>query len=106
MGGGRDAGVGEGFPSAVNLFTISITAACTVANTTAGVSVTHNGTGVATWPVTIDPLHYTATDAVGNNVVGGITHAGSRMWQCLVSGSNAITVSAGTATWKWNDAYV
>jgi hypothetical protein len=98
--------VGEGFPSAVNAFTISITAACTVANTTAGVSVTHSGSGVATWPVTIDPLHYTAVDAAGNNVVGGITHAGSRMWQCLVSGNNAITVSAGTATWSWHDAFV
>jgi hypothetical protein len=98
--------VGEGFPSAVNAFTISLSAAATVTNTTAGVSFTHNGTGVAAYPVVVDVLRYTAVDNAGNNVVGGITHAGSRMWQCLVSGSNVITVSAGTATWAWHDAYI
>jgi hypothetical protein len=98
--------VGEGFPSAVNSFTISITAPCQVTNTTAGVSVTHNGTGVASYPVVIDVLHYTATDNAGNNCVGGLTHVGSRLWQCLVPGANTIAVSAGTATFAWHDAYV
>lgn len=98
--------VGEGFPSAVNAFTISLSAAATVANTTAGTSFTLSGSGVASYPVLVDILHYTAVDAAGNNVVGGVTHSGSRMWACLVSGANVITVSAGTATWKWCDAYV
>lgn len=98
--------VGEGFNSAVNSFTVKISQASTVTNSTAGVSVTHSGAGVVTWPVTIDVLRYTALDAVGNNVVGGLTHVGSRMWQCLVSGANVIAVTAGTAIFAWNDAYV
>lgn len=98
--------VGEGFPSAVNGFTLSLSAAATIANTTAGCSVTHNGTGVASWPVTLDILRYTATDNVGNNVVGGLSHSGSPLWMCLLSGSNVITVSAGTCTFKWMDAYI
>jgi hypothetical protein len=98
--------VGEGFASAVNAFTVTISQASTVTNNTAGVSVTHNGAGVASWPVTIDVLRYTAVDNVGNNVVGGLSHIGSRMWMCLVSGSNHISVSAGTALFTWSDAYV
>jgi hypothetical protein len=98
--------VGEGFHSAVNAFTVSISAATTVTNTTAGVSFTHSGAGVASWPVTVDILRYTAVDNAGNNCVAGITHAGSRMWMCLLSGGNVITNSAGTATFSWNDAYV
>jgi hypothetical protein len=98
--------VGEGFPSAVNGFTIAISQASTVANTTAGTSFTHNGTGVASWPVTVDILHYTAVDAAGNNCVGGLSHSGSRMWACLVNGNNTITVSNGTATWRWMDCYI
>jgi len=85
---------------------VAITAACTVTNTTAGVSFTHSGAGVASWPVTVDVLRYTAVDNAGNNVVGGLSHAGSRMWQCLLPGANAFTVSAGTATFTWMDAYI
>jgi hypothetical protein len=98
--------VGEGFASAVNSFTVKISQASTVTNSTAGVSVTHSGAGVVTWPVTIDVLRYTALDAVGNNVVGGLTHVGSRMWQCLLSGANVIAVTAGTAIFGWSDCYV
>lgn len=97
---------GEGYASAVNAFTVAITGACTVTNTTAGVSFTHSGAGVVSWPVTVDVLRYTATDAVGNNVVGGLTHVGSRMWMCLLSGLNAITVSAGTATFEYCPPWV
>jgi hypothetical protein len=98
--------VGEGYAQPVSQFTVAITAACTVTNTTAGVSFTHSGAGVASWPVTVDVLRYTAVDHAGNNVVGGLSHAGSRMWQCLLPGANAITVSAGTATFTWMDAYI
>jgi len=101
-----EAVVGEGYASAVNAFTVAITGACTVTNGTAGVSFTHSGAGVVSWPVTVDILRYTATDAVGNNVVGGLTHVGSRMWMCLLSGANAISVSAGTATFEWCDCFV
>ena len=98
--------VGEGYPAVISQFTVAITAACTVTNTTAGVSFTHSGAGVASWPVTVDVLRYTAVDNAGNNVVGGLSHAGSRMWQCLLPGANAFTVSAGTATFTWMDAYI
>ena len=97
--------VGEGYPSLVNAFTVAITGACTVTNTTAGVSFTHSGAGVVSWPVTVDVLRYTAVDHAGNNVVGGLSHIGSRMWMCLLSGTNAITVSAGTATFTWAPPY-
>ena len=97
--------VGEGFPSAASGFTVSITAACTVHNTTAGVSFTCGGTGV-TFPVTVDVLNDTAMDNAGVNQVGNITHSGGRAWMSLVNGANAITVSAGTATFTWNDCYV
>ena len=98
--------VGEGYPSAVNAFTVAVTQPCTVTNGTAGVSFTLSGAGVASWPVTVDILRYTATDNVGNNVVGGLSHVGSRMWMCLLNGTNTITVTAGTATFTWADAYI
>jgi hypothetical protein len=97
---------GEGFASAVNSFTVTISQASTVTNSTAGVSFTHSGAGVVTWPVTVDVLRYTATDAAGNNVVGGLTHVGSRMWQCLLSGSNTIAVTTGTALFEWCPPYI
>lgn len=97
---------GEGFASAVNSFTVKITAPATVTNTTCGVAFTHSGAGVQLWPVTVDVLRYTATDAAGNNVVGGLTHAGSRMWMALPNGSNAVTVSAGTATFQFAPPWI
>lgn len=99
--------VGEGFASLVNAFTVAITQPCTVTNGTAGVSFTFSNTvSVASWPVTVDILRYTATDAAGNNVVAGISHIGSRMWMALLPGLNAITVTAGTATFTFADAYI
>lgn len=98
--------VGEGYPSAVNAFTVTVSQASTVTNTTAGVSFTHSGAGVASWPVVVDVLRYTATDHVGNNVVGGLSHVGSRMWMCLLPGVNAITVTAGTAVFSFCDTYI
>lgn len=98
--------VGEGFASPVNSFSITITQPCTVTNTTYGVSFTHSGAGVQLWPVTVDILRYTAVDAAGNNVVGGLTHAGSRMWMAFPNGSNAVSVTAGTATASFNPPYI
>jgi hypothetical protein len=98
--------VGEGFPSVLSEFQVSISAAATVVNTTAGVSVAHSGAGVTSWPVTIDVLRYTATDSAGHNVVGGLTHTGSRMWMCLLSGPNVISVSSGIAAFTFMDAYI
>jgi hypothetical protein len=98
--------VGEGYPSAVNAFTISITAGpCTVTNTTTGVSVTY-GAAVANSPVVLDILNFTATDAAGNNVIASVTHSGARPWMTLLNGANDITVSDGTATFSFNDCYV
>jgi hypothetical protein len=96
--------VGQGFPSTVSAFTVACTAACTVTNTTLGCSFTLSG--VTNSPVTIDVLSQTATDSLGNNVIGTISHAGARQWMALSTGANAITVSAGTATFLWMDAYV
>jgi len=97
---------GEGFASAVNAFTVSVSQAATVTNSTAGVAFSHSGAGVQSWPVTIDVLRYTATDNVGNNVIGGLGHIGSRMWMTLLSGANTIAVSAGTALFEWCPPYV
>jgi hypothetical protein len=96
--------VGEGFPSAVNAFTVTLSAPATVTNTTAGVAFTV-GTGPA-FPVVVDCLNYTVTDNAGKNQAFYFSHAGSRMWMALLNGANTINVSAGTATFAWNDAYV
>lgn len=98
--------VGEGWSSTVNSFTISCTQACTVRNTTTGVSFTLSSLSGVSFPVTVDVLNYTATDAAGKNVIPMLTHAGGRMWMALVPGTNAITCSAGTASFNWNDAYI
>jgi hypothetical protein len=97
---------GEGYASAVNGFTVALTAAATVTNLTAGVAFTHSGAGVASWPVTLDILRYTATDNAGNNVIAGLAHTGGRAWMCLLNGANVITVSAGTATFTYNPPWV
>lgn len=97
---------GEGYPSTVNSFTMTLTGGpVTVTNVTAGVSVTY-GASVTHSPITLDLLNYTATDASGNNVIANITHTGSRMWMCLLPGTNVITVSTGTATFYWSPPYV
>lgn len=95
--------VGEGFPSPVAGFTVALSAAGTVTNTTAGVSFTI--ASGPTFPVTVDLLAGTVTDNAGVNQVSKISHS-SRLWMALQNGANAITVSAGTATFTWNDCYV
>lgn len=98
--------VGEGYPSLVNAFTIQLSSGpVTVSNTTAGVSLTF-GIPIANAPVTVDILNQTVIDAAGNNLVGNLTHSGARMWMALLSGTNAITVSNGTATFSWMPPYV
>lgn len=96
--------VGEGFPSPVAAFTVALSAAGTVTNTTAGVSFTI--ASGPSFPVTVDLLNGTVTDNAGVNQAAKLSHSGSRMWMCLLPGANAITVSAGTATFTWMDAYV
>lgn len=96
--------VGEGYSSAVNAFTVQLSAACTVTNGTAGVAFSFAQAG-AQYPVTVDVLSCTVTDNAGINQVAGLTHSGSRFWMALLPGANIITVSAGTATFRWNDCY-
>jgi hypothetical protein len=96
--------VGEGFPSAVNAFTVTLSHAATVSNDTAGVSFAVGSS--ATYPVTVDILNQTVVDADGVNQIGQLTHQGSRLWFCLLAGSNSVDVSSGTATLSWNDAYI
>jgi hypothetical protein len=95
---------GEGFPSAVNSFTVTLSGAATVQNTTAGTSFTVLSGPV--FPVVVDVLNNTVTDHTGASVPGYFSHTGSRLWACIMPGTNAIAVSAGTATWTWNDVYV
>lgn len=99
-----DAVAGLGYPSLVSAFTVQLSAAATVTNTTAGVSFTF--TGSATFPVTIDVLNGTVTDNAGNNLIAQLTHAGARAWMVAMPGANTISVSAGTATVRWNPPYL
>ena len=95
---------GLGFPSAVNGFTVTLTSQCTVTNVSTGVSFTF--AGLASFPVTVDVLNETVVDSAGNNWITGLTHAGSRAWMVVQPDSQTISVSAGTATFTWNDAYL
>lgn len=96
--------VGEGWSSPVNAFTLRLSTAMTVTNTTMGVSVTV--ASGPSFPVTIDVLNQTATDNLGANAISSLSHAGSRMWMCLQNGSNAITTSTGNCVFTWNDTYI
>lgn len=95
--------VGSGFPSNVNSFTVTCSAPCTVVNTTLGISFTL--TAGPAYPVTVDVLKDTVTDNAGVNQIAALSHAGSRFWMALGTGANAITNTAGTATFSWNDCY-
>jgi len=99
-----DVAAGVGFPSAVAGFTVTCTAPCTVTNVTAGVSFTLAAGPV--YPVTVDVLNGTVTDADAGNQIGSLTHAGARTWMALLPGSNYVTTSAGTATFVFNPSYL
>jgi hypothetical protein len=99
-----DGVVGEGFPGAVSAFTVAVSAPCTVTNATAGVSFTV--ASGPTFPVTVDVLNYTVNDMAVTNWISALTHTGSRNWMVLLPGANVIAVSAGTATFTWNDCYL
>jgi hypothetical protein len=97
--------VGEGWPSAVNAFTVVVSGPCTVTNSTLGCSFTVSS-GPA-FPVTVDVLNLYVTDAAGANQVQYFGHAGSRLWMALQNGANNIAVSGGgSATFTWSDAYI
>lgn len=104
LNGKGEATAGLGFPSTVNAFTVTCSAAGTITNTTAGVAFTI--ASGPSFPVTVDVLNGTVTDSAGVNQIAALSHAGARSWMVLLSGTNAITVSAGTATFRWNDCYV
>lgn len=96
--------VGEGWASPVSSFTVVLSAAATVTNTTLGISFTV--ASGPSFPVTVDILNGLVTDSGGVNQIAKLTHVGSRAWMVLNEGSNVITCSAGTATFSWMDAYV
>lgn len=97
--------VGEGWPSVVSRFTVALTAATTVSNTTAGCAFTL--TSGSNFPVTVDIMNQTVTDSLGNNLISNFTHTGSRLWMAVLPGGNAITTTGGaTATFTFTDAYV
>ena len=95
---------GLGYSSVVNSFSVQLSAAGTVTNTTAGVSFTF--TGAASFPVTVDILNATVTDTAGANWISGLTHSGGRSWMAVQPGANVVSVSAGTATFVYNDVYI
>jgi hypothetical protein len=96
--------VGEGFSSPVAILQVQVSAPCTVTNETQGCSFTVSS-GPA-FPVTVHCLSYTVVDNAGANQIQAFSHAGSRLWMALGSGPNVISVSAGTATFTWADAYI
>jgi hypothetical protein len=95
---------GLGYPSAVAGFTVTLSVAATVTNTTAGVSFAV--AGGPSFPVTVDILNGTVTDNGGANQLGSLSHSGARAWMAVLPGTNTISVSAGTATFRFNDCYV
>ena len=99
-----EAVAGEGYASAVNTFHRDLQAATTVNNLSGGVSFTISSG--PTFPVTVDVLNGTVVDNLGVNRIANFTHAGSRLWMGLITGSNTITNSAGTATFTFNPPYV
>lgn len=102
--------VGSGYPqSGVSAFTVTISGPGTVTNTTPTphVAFTFAPLGQCTYPVVLDILNDTATDAAGLNQIAGVTHTGARMWMGLLNGANVITNTTGaTATFAWNDCYI
>lgn len=96
--------VGLGYPSPAAGFTVSLSAAATVTNTTAGVSFTFSGS--ATFPVLVDVLAGTVTDGGGVNRISQLAHSGARAWMAVLPGANTVSVSAGTATFVYNDCYI
>jgi hypothetical protein len=96
--------VGLGYASPVSGFTVTLSAAATVTNSTAGVSFTV--AAGPSFPVTVDILNGTITDNVSVNQIPQLSHAGSRAWMVVLPGANSIAVSAGTATFQYNDVYI
>jgi hypothetical protein len=96
--------VGEGFPSPVATFSVQCSAPCTVTNATAGISFTL--ASGPSYPVTVDVLNGLITDNGGASVPAKFSHSGGRLWMTVLPGANTIQVSAGTATFNFNDAYI
>jgi hypothetical protein len=95
---------GLGYASAVGGFTVSLSAAATVTNTTAGTGFTV--ASGPSFPVTVDVLNGTVTDNAGVNQIAALSHSGGRAWMAVLPGANTVSVSAGTATLVYNDAYI
>jgi hypothetical protein len=107
--------VGEGFPSAVNAFTVTLNGPLTVptlTNSTLGVALTYNGTIASGHSVTFDVLRFTAVTDTGANVVSSVVHSGARMWMAVGNGANSLLLSStngsdtGNAVLAFNDCYV
>jgi hypothetical protein len=96
--------VGEGFSSPVAGLQVTLSAPATVSNVSQGISFTVSSG--PSFPVTVHCLTYSVVDNAGANQAQAFSHQGSRLWMALANGANTITVSAGTATFQWNDAYI
>lgn len=70
----------------------------TLYNYTASSSVRYNATLAAGEVLTLDVGEFTAVSSVHGNVVGSISHTGTRQWMSLKRGSNSLHVGAATST--------
>lgn len=68
----------------------------TLTNSTAGVSVTYNGSiaSGSSHAISLDCVNFLATDGSSNNVIGNVGHAGARRWMVLESGSNTLELTS------------
>ncbi len=110
--------VGEGWPSAVNDFTVVLNGPLTtpkITNATEGLAVQYNGTIAGGKSVTLDILRSSAVTSDGADAVGAVSHYGARMWMALTGGENpfnTLTLTStsgsdtGTAAINWNDTYI
>lgn len=100
---------GEGQPSSLNSFTLTLNGPLTVptlTNPTAGVSLTYGASIPSGVSVSIDLLRFLATDSLGANQVAQIRHAGSRFWFLLLSGVNSLALSSLSSADSGNGSLV
>jgi hypothetical protein len=87
--------VGLGYARPFTLaFTSNPTTDVTLTNSTVGCSVTISGTYSASYVATLDVLAYTALGSDNANLVGKVTHTGTRPWMMLAPGNNTLTLTS------------
>jgi hypothetical protein len=70
----------------------------TLTNSTSGVSVTLGMTLAGAYTVTLDCVNFTAIDSASASQLQYVTHAGSRLWMGLASGTSSLTLTTQNGT--------